>query len=64
MSVKLRTALRLLMLKYCEEGGEELEEEREDLSKVVGRLEEWNCDRMNGVLMGAMQDAEYYGMSV
>jgi hypothetical protein len=51
------------MRKYLEEGGEELEGEREELEGVVGRLGARECERLNGVLMGAVQDWEFYGLS-
>ena len=51
------------MLKYMEEGKEELEEERKELEGTVGRLKDWDCDRMNGVILGAVQDPSFYGLS-
>lgn len=60
---ELLGGLRLLMLKYMEEGKEELEEERKELEGTVGRLKDWDCDRMNGVILGAVQDPSFYGLS-
>lgn len=29
----------------------------------MGSLKDWDCEFFNGVLMGAIQDPEYYGLS-
>ena len=44
------------MLKYIEEGKEELEDERKELENTVGKLRDWDRDRTNGHLMGAIKD--------
>ena len=51
------------MLKYAEEGKEDLIDEKNELESIVGRLVDWDCDKINGVIMGAIQDAEYYCIS-
>lgn len=53
----------MLMLKQLEVGGEALSEDKAELEKIVGPLSACDCDKINGVLMGAMQDADFYGMS-
>jgi hypothetical protein len=53
---QLRLAVRLLMLKYLEEGKEEHEQDRLALEAVIGPLKAWDIEKFNGVLMGAIQD--------
>lgn len=56
---QLRLAVRLLMLKYLEEGKEEHEQDRLALEAVIGPLKAWDIEKFNGVLMGAIQGPNF-----
>lgn len=42
---------------------EEHQAELEALEDIMGKQRDWNCERMNSVLIGAIQDPEYYSIN-
>lgn len=52
------------MLSYLSKSKEEEHEsEIEALQDIIGPLCDWDCERFNGVLIGAIKDPEYYSLN-